>query len=227
MLMSLVRVEHGERALPEKKGIAMERIETIDLEADTQALEAGHGITLYIFDEQDRLRQYAHVVASTPRERGEGYADYFLTVFTGGHGVNRFVPDDGDDYPDLESILTHVKVIWTGASIWWERDGKVPGVDEDVTLDDFFGTRALASARHEFVKEMSVRGIEPDGKQAARDERIIRDAGLDAVVPSFFELFENYVTDEDRQFRADGVELAARTAWMRETHRAMLRAMKG
>ena len=205
----------------------MDLIDTIDLETETKALEAGHGVTLYMFDEQDRLRQYAHVVASTPRERGEGYADYFLTVFTGGHGVNRFVPDDGDDYPDLESILTHVKANWAGASIWWERDGKVPGVDEDVTLDGLFGARALASVRHEFVEEMSVRGIEPDGKQAARDERIIRDAGLDAAVPSFFDLFENYVVDEDSQLRNDGVGFAARTAWIRETYRAMLLSMRG
>lgn len=213
--------------LAEKGSWTMDLIDTIDLETETKALEAGHGVTLYMFDEQDRLRQYAHVVASTPRERGEGYADYFLTVFTGGHGVNRFVPDDGDDYPDLESILTHVKANWAGASIWWERDGKVPGVDEDVTLDGFFGARALASVRHEFVEEMSVRGIEPDGKQAARDERIIRDAGLDAAVPSFFDLFENYVVDEDSQLRNDGVGFAARTAWNRETYRAMLRAMRG
>lgn len=213
--------------LAEKGSWTMDLIDTIDLETETKALEAGHGVTLYMFDEQDRLRQYAHVVASTPRERGEGYADYFLTVFTGGHGVNRFVPDDGDDYPDLESILTHVKANWAGASIWWERDGKVPGVDEDVTLDGLFGARALASVRHEFVEEMSVRGIEPDGKQAARDERIIRDAGLDAAVPSFFDLFENYVVDEDSQLRNDGVGFAARTAWIRETYRAMLRAMRG
>lgn len=213
--------------LAEKGSWTMDLIDTIDLETETEALEAGHGVTLYMFDEQDRLRQYAHVVASTPRERGEGYADYFLTVFTGGHGVNRFVPDDGDDYPDLESILTHVKANWAGASIWWERDGKVPGVDEDVTLDGFFGARALASVRHEFVEEMSVRGIEPDGKQAARDKRIIRDAGLDAAVPSFFDLFENYVVDEDSQLRNDGVGFAARTAWNRETYRAMLRAMRG
>lgn len=213
--------------LAEKGSWTMDLIDTIDLETETKALEAGHGVTLYMFDEQDRLRQYAHVVASTPRERGEGYADYFLTVFTGGHGVNRFVPDDGDDYPDLESILTHVKANWAGASIWWERDGKVPGVDEDVTLDGLFGARALASVRHEFVEEMSVRGIEPDGKQAARDERIIRDAGLDAAVPSFFDLFENYVVDEDSQLRNDGVGFAARTAWIRETYRAMLLSMRG
>lgn len=197
----------------------MELIDTIDLETETKALEAGHGVTLYMFDEQDRLRQYAHITASTPRERGEGYADYFLTVFTGGHGVDRFMPGDGDDYPDLESILTHAKANWAGASIWWERDGKVPDV--------FFGARALASVRHEFEEEMSVRGIEPDGEQAARDERVIRDAGLDAAAPSFFDLFENYIVDEDGQLRADGVGLAARTAWMRETYRATLRAMKG
>ena len=62
----------------------MERIETIDLKAETYALEAGHGITLYTFDEYDRLMHYAHIVASTPKERADGYSGYFLTIFKGG-----------------------------------------------------------------------------------------------------------------------------------------------
>ncbi len=43
----------------------MERIETINLKTETDALEAGHGITLYTFDEYGRLMHYAHIVAST------------------------------------------------------------------------------------------------------------------------------------------------------------------
>ena len=62
----------------------MERIETIDLKTETEALEAGHGITLYTFDEYDRLMHYAHIVASTPKERADGYSGYFLTIFKGG-----------------------------------------------------------------------------------------------------------------------------------------------
>lgn len=45
----------------------MERIETIDLKAETDALEAGHGITLYTFDEYDRLMYYA--ISSQARRR--------------------------------------------------------------------------------------------------------------------------------------------------------------
>lgn len=45
----------------------MERIETINLKTETDALEAGHGITLYTFDEYGRLMHYAHIVASTLR----------------------------------------------------------------------------------------------------------------------------------------------------------------
>lgn len=62
----------------------MERIETINLKTETDALEAGHGITLYTFDEYGRLMHYAHIVASTPKEHEDGYADYFLTIFKGG-----------------------------------------------------------------------------------------------------------------------------------------------
>lgn len=47
----------------------MERIETINLKTETDALEAGHDITLYTFDEYGRLMHYAHIVASTPKER--------------------------------------------------------------------------------------------------------------------------------------------------------------
>lgn len=70
----------------------MERIETINLKTETDALEAGHGITLYTFDEYGRLMHYAHIVASTPKEREDGYADYFLTIFKGGDDMRRFDP---------------------------------------------------------------------------------------------------------------------------------------
>lgn len=107
----------------------MERIETINLKTETDALEAGHGITLYTFDEYGRLMHYAHIVASTPKEREDGYADYFLTIFKGGDDMRRFDPDDGNDYPNFESIIGSIKTIWSNTPIWWERDGSVPGVE--------------------------------------------------------------------------------------------------
>ena len=107
----------------------MERIETLNLKTETDALEAGHGITLYTFDEYGRLMHYAHIVASTPKEREDGYADYFLTIFKGGDDMRRFDPDDGNDYPNFESIIESIKTIWSNTPIWWERDGSVPGVD--------------------------------------------------------------------------------------------------
>lgn len=203
----------------------MERIETIDLKTETEALETGHGITLYTFDEYDRLMHYAHVIASTPKERGEGYTDYFLTIFKGGDDMRRFNPDDGDDYPNLESIIASIKTIWH-KPIWWERDGSVPGVDDGITFDELRGADMLSAARRRLENEMRPRGIEPDGEQAVKDARTIRHAGLNAVTPSFFELFEDYIAEEDSQLAADGVELEARTAWMREMYRAMLNTMK-
>lgn len=114
----------------------MERIETLNLKTETDALEAGHGITLYTFDEYGRLMHYAHIVASTPKEREDGYADYFLTIFKGGDDMRRFDPDDGNDYPNFESIIESIKTIWSNTPIWWERDGSVPGVDAGITLDE-------------------------------------------------------------------------------------------
>ena len=205
----------------------MERIETINLKTETDALEAGHGITLYTFDEYGRLMHYAHIVASTPKERGDGYADYFLTIFKGGDDMRRFTPDDGDDYPDLESIIESIKAIWH-TPIWWERDGSVPGVDDGITFYELRGADMLAAARHRLENEMRPRGIDPDGdgEQALTDAQTIRQAGLNAITPSFFELFEDYIAEEDSQLAADGVELEARTAWMREMYRAMLNTMR-
>ena len=114
----------------------MERIETLNLKTETDALEAGHGITLYTFDEYGRLMHYAHIVASTPKEREDGYADYFLTIFKGGDDMRRFDTDDGNDYPNFESIIGSIKTIWSNTPIWWERDGSVPGVDAGITLDE-------------------------------------------------------------------------------------------
>lgn len=130
----------------------MERIETIDLKTETEALEAGHGITLYTFDEYDRLMHYAHIVASTPKERADGYSGYFLTIFKGGGDMRRFAPDDGDDYPDLESTLASVKTIWPDTPIWWEHDGSVPGVDDGITFDELRGADMLAAARRRLEK---------------------------------------------------------------------------
>ena len=141
----------------EERNLEMERIETINLKTETDALEAGHGITLYTFDEYGRLMHYAHIVASTPKEREDGYADYFLTIFKGGDDMRRF---------------------------------------------------------------------DPDGEQAVKDAETVRQAGLNAITPSFFELFEDYITEEDSQLAADGVELEARTAWMHEMYRAMLNTLK-
>lgn len=204
----------------------MERIETINLKTETDALEAGHGITLYTFDEYGRLIHYAHIVASTPKERVDGYADYFLTIFKGGDDMRRFDPDDGNDYPNFESIIESIKTIWSNTPIWWERDGSVPGVDAGITYDELRGADMLANARKRLENEMRPRGIEPDGEQAVKDAETVRQAGLNAITPSFFELFEDYITEEDSQLAADGVELEARTAWMHEMYRAMLNTLK-
>ncbi len=72
------------RSIRMKKGTWKWTIE-LNLKTETDALEAGHGITLYTFDEYGRLMHYAHIVASTPKEREDGYADYFLTIFKGGN----------------------------------------------------------------------------------------------------------------------------------------------
>ena len=43
----------------------MERIEDIDLEAETEALERHGDLTLYTFDEYGRLMCYARITAGT------------------------------------------------------------------------------------------------------------------------------------------------------------------
>lgn len=187
----------------EERNLEMERIETLNLKTETDALEAGHGITLYTFDEYGRLMHYAHIVASTPKER-----------------------EDGNDYPNFESIIESIKTIWSNTPIWWERDGSVPGVDAGITYDELRGADMLANARKRLENEMRPRGIEPDGEQAVKDAETVRQAGLNAITPSFFELFEDYITEEDSQLAADGVELEARTAWMHEMYRAMLNTLK-
>lgn len=205
----------------------MERIETINLKTETDALEARHGITLYTFDEYGRLMHYARIIASTTRERTEeGYADYFLTVFQGGEDLREFQEQDDEDHPDLESAIKRLETIWKGRTIWWERDGSVPGVDAGITYDELRGADMLANARKRLENEMRPRGIEPDGEQAVKDAETVRQAGLNAITPSFFELFEDYITEEDSQLAADGVELEARTAWMHEMYRAMLNTLK-
>lgn len=146
----------------------MERIETINLKTETDALEAGHGITLYTFDEYGRLMHYAHIVASTPKEREDGYADYFLTIFKGGDDMRRFDPDDGNDYPNFESIIESIKTIWSNTPIWWERDGSVPGVDAGITYDELRGADMLANARKRLENEMRPRGMPTAGAAMMR-----------------------------------------------------------
>lgn len=94
------------------------------------------------------------------------------------------------------------------------------------TLDELRGADMLANARKRLENEMRPRGIEPDGEQAVKDAETVRQAGLNAITPSFFELFEDYIAEEDSQLAADGVELEARTAWMHEMYRAMLNTLK-
>ena len=102
----------------------------------------------------------------------------------------------------------------------------MPGVDAGITYDELRGADMLANARKRLENEMRPRGIEPDGEQAVKDAETVRQAGLNAITPSFFELFEDYITEEDSQLAADGVELEARTAWMHEMYRAMLNTLK-
>lgn len=204
----------------------MERIETLNLKTETDALEAGHGITLYTFDEYGRLMHYAHIVASTPKEREDGYADYFLTIFKGGDDMRRFDPDDGNDYPNFESIIGSIKTIWSNTPIWWERDGSVPGVDAGITLDELRGASMLAGFRRQLERNMRVRGIDPEGGQVERDARTIAEAETRPYVPSLFDLFEESIVEGVNRLESDGVEREARNAWERGMYRAMLNTLK-
>ena len=204
----------------------MERIETLNLKTETDALEAGHGITLYTFDEYGRLMHYAHIVASTPKEREDGYADYFLTIFKGGDDIRRFDPDDGNDYPNFESIIGSIKTIWSNTPIWWERDGSVPGVDAGITLDELRGASMLAGFRRQLERNMRVRGIDPEGGQVERDARTIAEAETRPYVPSLFDLFEESIVEGVNRLESDGVEREARNAWERGMYRAMLNTLK-
>lgn len=204
----------------------MERIETLNLKTETDALEAGHGITLYTFDEYGRLMHYAHIVASTPKEREDGYADYFLTIFKGGDDMRRFDPDDGNDYPNFESIIESIKTIWSNTPIWWERDGSVPGVDVSITFDELRGASMLAGFRRQLERNMRVRGIDPEGGQVERDARTIAEAETRPYVPSLFDLFEESIVEGVNRLESDGVKREARNAWERGMYREMLHAMK-
>lgn len=210
----------------EERNLEMERIETLNLKTETDALEAGHGITLYTFDEYGRLMHYAHIVASTPKEREDGYADYFLTIFKGGDDMRRFDPDDGNDYTNFESIIESIKTIWSNTPIWWERDGSVPGVDAGITFDELRGASMLAGFRRQLERNMRVRGIDPEGGQVERDARTIAEAETRPYVPSLFDLFEESIVEGVNRLESDGVEREARNAWERGIYREMLHAMK-
>lgn len=60
--------------------------------------------------------------------------------------MRRFDPDDGNDYPNFESIIESIKTIWSNTPIWWERDGSVPGVDAGITFDELRGASMLAAS---------------------------------------------------------------------------------
>lgn len=205
----------------------MERIETINLKTETDALEAGHGITLYTFDEYGRLMHYARIIASTTRERTEeGYANYFLTVFQGGEDLREFQEQDDEDHPDLESAIKRLETIWKGRTIWWEREGVVPGVDDGITFDELRGASMLAGFRRQLERNMRVRGIDPEGGQVERDARTIAEAETRPYVPSLFDLFEESIVEGVNRLESDGVEREARNAWERGMYREMLHAMK-
>lgn len=203
----------------------MERIEDIDLEAETEALERHGDLTLYTFDEYGRLMCYARITAGT-RQAEKKPAGYALAIFEGGDDMREFEEHDGKDFPDLKTTLENVGAIWKGRKIWYERDGGVPGVDDGITFDELRGASMLAGFRRQLERNMRVRGIEPEGEHAVKDAETVRQAGLNAITPSFFELFEDYIAEEDSQLAADGVELEARTAWMHEMYLTMLNTLK-
>lgn len=131
-----------------------------------------------------------------------------------------------ENFPDLKTALENVGTILKGRKIWYERDGSVPGVDDGITFDELRGASMLAGFRRQLERNMRVRGIEPEGEHAVKDAETVRQAGLNAITPSFFELFEDYIAEEDSQLAADGVELEARTAWMHEMYLTMLNTLK-
>lgn len=129
---------------------------------------------------------------------------------------------DGPIYPDEERNLEMERI--ETLNLKTETDALEAG--HGITLDELRGADMLANARKRLENEMRPRGIEPDGGQAVKDAETVRQAGLNAITPSFFELFEDYIAEEDSQLAADGVELEARTAWMHEMYRAMLNTLK-
>lgn len=129
---------------------------------------------------------------------------------------------DGPIYPDEERNLEMERI--ETINLKTETDALEAG--HGITYDELRGADMLANARKRLENEMRPRGIEPDGEQAVKDAETVRQAGLNAITPSFFELFEDYIAEEDSQLAADGVELEARTAWMHEMYRAMLNTLK-
>lgn len=128
----------------------------------------------------------------------------------------------GTIYPDEERNLEMERI--ETINLKTETDALEAG--HGITYDELRGADMLANARKRLENEMRPRGIEPDGEQAVKDAETVRQAGLNAITPSFFELFEDYIAEEDSQLAADGVELEARTAWMHEMYRAMLNTLK-
>lgn len=111
----------------------------------------------------------------------------------------------------------------------FNHDGPIyPDEERNLEMEriETLNLKTETDARKRLENEMRPRGIEPDGEQAVKDAETVRQAGLNAITPSFFELFEDYIAEEDSQLAADGVELEARTAWMHEMYRAMLNTLK-
>ena len=203
----------------------MERIEDIDLEAETEALERHGDHTLYTFDEYGRLMCYARITAGT-RQAEKEPAGYALAIFEGGDDMREFEEHDGKDFPDLKTTLENVGAIWKGRKIWYERDGGVPGVDDGITFDELRGASMLAGFRRQLERNMRVRGIDPEGGQVERDARTIAEAETRPYVPSLFDLFEESIVEGVNRLESDGVEREARNAWERGMYREMLHAMK-
>lgn len=205
---------HG--AASTERNRLMERIDNIDIMAEASALEDGHDLAFHTFDEYGRLMDYARVIDGMGHGQG-----CVLTVCEDGDDMRHFDGRDGEDLPDLRAAIDRLGAIWPGRTIWYERDGGIPGVDSGIGFADLYGGSLIRKA----VKGLE-RGIEPDGEQAAEDERTVERAGLSALAPSFPALFSGYICAEYAGHLCDGMQYDQAEAWTRETYRAMLRELK-
>jgi len=215
----------------------MERIEHIDIKAETKALEEHHRLTLYTFDRYDRLEHYATIDAATPQEREAGDKTYFLTVNKGGDDMTRFEePDDNEDHDSLEAAIERIRTIWHGRAIWYDRDGEVPGVTYGITFADLLGAAMIDETRDEIKKnafDLTFHAFdadpqdEPDGPQSVKDAETIEQAGLRIYTPTLYELLDDYITDTYDRLLSDGdYSQTELTAWWREAWRNAYRSLE-